>query len=467
MQRTLVMYHTFNLGIAVIVSVAAAPNPKAAVADGGGHWEPLPHMRVSRSRAAVAQLGGSVFVFGGYAGAAFGDPTDLVERFDLRTGSWSLVSPMPVGRYDMAVAVLDGKAYLIGGLTTGFTEMNRVSVYDPVTDSWTTAPSLPSPIGGACATALGERIYVFGGRGVHGASTHIFSESTGWNRGEDMPTRRSLASAVTVGPFIYVLGGDPVRDANERYDPTHDEWAVLAPMPTARHSSATAFLNGRIYAFGGAGSTVLRTNESYCLLTDTWSSGPPLPEARMLTMAAALRNSIMIPGGENYPVLMSDVIAFVPEACAGAEPYCLCTFDAPCGNTSAGGGCTNATGAGGRLTGSGTASLAADDLVLVGDDVPVDTPGVAFTGSASIRVPFGDGQLCVIAGVRGLYRFGPQASSSNGSFQLGPGIVSQSSHAITIAAGSTWNFQFVFRDPLGPCGYGFNTTNALAVTWAP
>jgi len=60
-----------------------------------------------------------------------------------------------------------------------------------------------------------------------------------------------------------------------------------------------------------------------------------------------------------------------------------------------------------------------------------------------------------------------QRAGLDGTFQLGPDIVAQSSGTITITPGPTWNFQAWCRDPLGPCGFGFNTTKALAVTWAP
>jgi hypothetical protein len=36
-----------------------------------------------------------------------------------------------------------------------------------------------------------------------------------------------------------------------------------------------------------------------------------------------------------------------------------------------------------------------------------------------------------------------------------------------IDPGDTWNFQTWFRDPTGPCGFAFNLSNALAVTFAP
>jgi hypothetical protein len=36
-----------------------------------------------------------------------------------------------------------------------------------------------------------------------------------------------------------------------------------------------------------------------------------------------------------------------------------------------------------------------------------------------------------------------------------------------ITPGATWNFQYWYRDPLGPGGSGVNLSNALAATFAP
>ena len=54
---------------------------------------------------------------------------------------------------------------------------------------------------------------------------------------------------------------------------------------------------------------------------------------------------------------------------------------------------------------------------------------------------------------------------------LGPGIVA---HTLAnfpasgqINSGDTWNFQFWYRDPTGPCGFAFNLSNAVSVTIAP
>ncbi len=153
-----------------------------------------------------------------------------------------------------------------------------------------------------------------------------------------------------------------------------------------------------------------------------------------------------------------------------AEAYCLGS-GCPCGNDSfAGGGCTNSTGQGGLLSASGSGGVMADDLVLTVQGLPADRPSMIFMGPGASNLPFGDGLLCVGPGVpSGLYHFAPNSSGTTGSFQLGPGIVSSSQGfgmGGAIELGQTWNFQAVYReDPAVQCQTGWNTSNALAITF--
>jgi hypothetical protein len=53
---------------------------------------------------------------------------------------------------------------------------------------------------------------------------------------------------------------------------------------------------------------------------------------------------------------------------------------------------------------------------------------------------------------------------------LGPGIVAKSqSFAVAgqIGSGETWNFQCWYRDPMGPCGGGFNVSEAMSALFTP
>jgi hypothetical protein len=163
----------------------------------------------------------------------------------------------------------------------------------------------------------------------------------------------------------------------------------------------------------------------------------------------------------------------IPDEC-DVEPgtaYCFCDTGAPCGNVDSAAGCANSRGTGAVLSGSGTASVAADDLVLTAANVPTNQNGIFFMGGGTAQLPFGDGQRCVSTGGVGIFRYLPLSNSgSGGSLVLGPGIVARSqsfASAGRIQAGQSWHFQAWFRDPMGPCGSAFNTSNGMAVNFAP
>ncbi|MFT7678274.1 MAG: hypothetical protein ACI8QC_002260 [Planctomycetota bacterium] len=145
----------------------------------------------------------------------------------------------------------------------------------------------------------------------------------------------------------------------------------------------------------------------------------------------------------------------------------------PCGNEDPSAGCGNSgldglVSTGGLLTvASGTASIAADDLVLRSSGLGTGQFGLMFTSLVSTRVPFGAGVRCIDGP---FYRYPLLPTNPAGELDLGPGQVigiSQSAFGPLgqVASGATWNYQAWYRDPFGPCGATFNTTNALAITW--
>ena len=145
----------------------------------------------------------------------------------------------------------------------------------------------------------------------------------------------------------------------------------------------------------------------------------------------------------------------------------------PCSNPGgAGEGCRNSTGAGAIIDAIGSTSVASDDLVLLATQVPAFQFGVFIVGGGTNNLPFGDGLRCVAPGTSGLNRFNPpNPSGPTGTMTRGPGLVAYSSNfpiAGHIAAGNTYYFQAWFRDPFsGPCGFGWNLTNGLEVTFVP
>lgn len=158
----------------------------------------------------------------------------------------------------------------------------------------------------------------------------------------------------------------------------------------------------------------------------------------------------------------------VPDECEKIEEYCQCpAADAPCGNSNDEGGCGNSQTSGAHLYFMGTNSVAADDLVLVTDQVPTNKFGLYYMGGGQISVTLGDGVRCVGGST---FRYGIMSSGAGGVFTMGPGIVATSCANWVpgcIASGDTWNFQAWYRDPPGPCASQFNFSNGLSVEFVP
>jgi len=141
-----------------------------------------------------------------------------------------------------------------------------------------------------------------------------------------------------------------------------------------------------------------------------------------------------------------------------------------CGNPDLLAGCANSTGTGAELAACGSASVAADDLLLVLAGLPAAQPTLLFMGAGATQSWFGDGLLAVAAGDAGLLRFPVRQADADGALTLGPGLVALARATFPpeahLLAGGTWNFQAWYRDPDGPCHSGFNFSNALAVTFS-
>ncbi len=73
---------------------------------------------------------------------------------------------MPSARTDLAVAAVNGKIYAIGGIDNG--RVSIVEVYDPASDSWSTAASMPVPTYLLAATEVHGLIYAIGGSHASG-----------------------------------------------------------------------------------------------------------------------------------------------------------------------------------------------------------------------------------------------------------------------------------------------------------
>lgn len=127
----------------------------------------------------------------------------------------------------------------------------------------------------------------------------------------------------------------------------------------------------------------------------------------------------------------------------------------------------NSHSAGAQIGWSGSRSVSANDLVLEVTGCPPGQFGLFFYGPERASTPFGpNGYLNVGPGATGLFRL-PLAQLTDGAgavvrpldFDASP----MDAGAGAVVPGSTWSFQFWYRDP----SLGFNLSDALEVTFCP
>jgi hypothetical protein len=169
-------------------------------------------------------------------------------------------------------------------------------------------------------------------------------------------------------------------------------------------------------------------------------------------------------GGDQLLLYRNNVSPGVPF-CAGDGSAGAC----PCGNVGdTQHGCANSVvGAGGHLIATGTASVSADSLVLVGQDMP-NASVLYFQGTAQVGngngAVFGDGLRCAGGTVS---RLAPKLNVAHGSRYPVAGDVPISIKGSVPASGGVRTYQAWYRNVGGPCGSGWNLTNGVQVTWTP
>jgi N-acetylneuraminic acid mutarotase len=239
-------------------------------------------------QAAAAEVGGAIYVVGGYATA----PVAALERFAPATNTWVARRSMPRPRAFLGAAALDGMVYALGGFectTCQSRATSSVDRYDPTTDTWTARRPMLSARERLAAVALDGKLYAIGG--FDGARTgcdrwltsvEAYDPATDtWTARAPLPARRELLAAVAVHGKIYAFGGDfpqpgflcegliPIATVNDvyQYDPLADAWVTMTSMPTARESLAAVAIGADVYAIGGSnastGAGPLRTLELF------------------------------------------------------------------------------------------------------------------------------------------------------------------------------------------------------------
>jgi hypothetical protein len=122
----------------------------------------------------------------------------------------------------------------------------------------------------------------------------------------------------------------------------------------------------------------------------------------------------------------------------------------------------NSTGLSSSLVVSGSGRYAANDLVLWATDLPPKEMGIFFYADGQTSLPSGDGFLCLAGQVA---RWAVQVIPKSGLATLAIDNANLPSGGGALFAGSSWGFQFMYRDPSKAAGTGYNLSDAVTVAF--
>jgi N-acetylneuraminic acid mutarotase len=176
---------------------------------------------------------------------------------------------MPTTRSEIASVTVNNKIYAIGGKIGG-TTTPIMEIYDPITDTWTTGPSMPTSRSGSSAAAVDSKIHVLGGYTttmVYLNTHEVYDTLTQtWTTAAAMPTPRAFMACGAVDGIIYLISGyngSTHQTRNDGYDTHNNVWLTKGPIPTPRKGAGCAVCNNKIYVTGGSNSVYLAVCEEY------------------------------------------------------------------------------------------------------------------------------------------------------------------------------------------------------------
>jgi N-acetylneuraminic acid mutarotase len=279
---------------------------------------------------AAATVDSTLFAIGGEGFDPLGGTQVLatVYAYDPVGNAWAPRTPMPTARSDLALGVVDGVIYAVGGASRSGV-LGAVEAYDPRTDTWTTKAPLPTPRMDLAVAVVNGTLYAIGGAPCTQSSlsgscasyatiVEAYDPATDtWTTKAPMPTPRWMLGATVVDGVIYAVGGQVPGDPSqaplstvEAYDPATDTWSAKAPTPTPHASLGVGTLNGLVYAVGGyAQYDISSALESYDPATDRWTTRQPMPANRASFGAATLSGFLYVVAGNGS---FTDVEAYHP-----------------------------------------------------------------------------------------------------------------------------------------------------------
>jgi DNA-binding CsgD family transcriptional regulator len=262
-------------------NLAARPAPPALV-----RWQVQPGLPQGPPVMAGAVYENAFYLF---SASTPSEEKNFTLRYTPADQRYTEHAPKPHSAAWIQAAVLGERIYIPGGQAPGAEAVDFLEIYDPRLDKWTMGAPLPVPLYGYALAALEGRLYLFGGmeRQAFSRAVYIYDpELDSWRRGSDLPEEMAFGTAVPLeAGKILVAGGINDGEGLDRvwiYYPQRDlnneaPWEERAPLPEARAGMSMVTLASAVYLVGGV--TPDLPPLQYNSTRDTWETFemPPQP----------------------------------------------------------------------------------------------------------------------------------------------------------------------------------------------
>ncbi|MFT4539583.1 MAG: hypothetical protein ACI841_003255 [Planctomycetota bacterium] len=438
-------------------------------------WNPLAPMPNERNHFSATLFNGKIYAFGGqYRHDKNSEDLTMVHAYEVGTDTWTQVADMPYELSHVEPGTFtDGTGPVLAGGRSNVTppfSVNRIIRYDPTEDAWSDLPPLPRRLLAPAVQLIQGVLHLSGG-----GQTALTPESRAYKRPHQdyvsLPLLLNCGGAGYDGPVqhwcedSFNLNGRSVINPGivNVNNTTNDE---LYRSERQGSNSDTQHAEYRILVGNGAVHVRLHFAETYWnsnnrrkfdvaiegvqVIDDLDVHSEVGHDSALMYEFDALVNDEYLDIAFESSLDRPTIAGIEVEAIAPAllSNYCIAA--------------SNSVGDGALISCVGSLSVAANDFTLRVQAAPIGEPGLFIQGENQLQQPFGAGHRCVGGNVT---RLGPASTvAADGSADRTVDLLNPPTAMSQILPGSSWNFQFWYRDSAQAT---FNLSNGLNATFAP
>ncbi len=226
------------------------------------------------THAAVTVVGAVAYFVGGDIGQfTYGrtkTATAAVLTYDLTTNKWGSVAPLPSAQSCGGIGYSNGHLYYFGGINAADTQdLSTTYSLDLTRPSspWVARAAMPNARNHVGYATLNNLIYAVGGEhkydqtGGNVAEVDVYNPATNvWTKAASLPfTWGSVhTNVLVINNKIVVVGGqtnggyDGIYIANiEAFNPSTNKWSAVGLLPEANEGESVAYIDNKLFVVDG------------------------------------------------------------------------------------------------------------------------------------------------------------------------------------------------------------------------